>query len=370
MEAKIVTLVVLSYEKAQMLQLMLEGEGIECFLEHQNLIQGAVSTGVNVNIKETDVEKALPLLEGLIEAKLEQQEASSDSPNTNRILLPIDFSTYSRTAADFALEWAQQLSAEITVFHTYYSPVINTLPFSDTFIYDMNLDEMGSELKEKAEEQMNEFKEYLDTKNKQLEHPVNLYFNMVKGIAEEEIVRFSKSYNPLVIIMGTRGIDRKSSDLIGSVTAEVIDMAKVPVLAIPEDFDYQGLSSFKNVLYATNFDESDFIALDTLEKILRPLGVKIICAHVDSPLHSKWDEVRMDGLKEHLRKTYNETDVVCDLITNEDFWVGIEGFVRENNINMISLTTHKRNIISRMLNPSIAKKMLFHSTTPLLVFHA
>ncbi len=371
MESKIITLVVLSNEKAQVLKMLLEQEGIECFLEHQNLIQGAVSMGVNVNIKEEDFSKALPILENLLYENMVKEAAKKKKGEEARILLPIDFSDYSRKAADFAMELAKEVGAEITVFHTFYDPMINSLPFPDTFMYNVDTEELVLEIQEKAEEGMEEFKKYIEEKNKKLgDKKVSIKFEMAKGIAEEEIVHYSKEYEPWLIIMGTRGKDRKSVDLIGSVTAEVIDMSKYPVLVIPEDFQYKGLANIKKVLYTTSFDEADFKALDVLEKFLRPWNVKIICVHVESKEHSKWDEVRMEGLNEYMKKTYNHTDVVCDLIDSDDFLEGIEHYVKEHDIDFISITTKRRSFISRMFNPSIAKKMLFHSTTPMLVFHS
>ena len=371
MESKIITLVALSNEKAQILKLLLEKKGIECFLEHQNLLQGAVSTGVNVMIKEEDFSKALPVLESLLNVGLSQEAGSVKGESTKKILLPVDFSDYSRKAVDFAIDLAKKVDAEITVFHTFYDPMINSLPFPDTFLYNMDTEELVVELQEKAEKGMEELKKYVEEKNSKLgDKKLTINYEMTKGIAEEEIVRFSKEYNPLLIIMGTRGKDRKSMDLIGSVTAEVIDMSKYPVLVIPEDFNYQGLENIKKVLYTTSFNEADFKALDVLEKFLRPLKVKIICVHVEPKKHSKWDEVKMQGLNEYMRKTYNHTDVVCDLIDNEDFLEGIEQYVKMHEIDFISITTTRRSFISRLLNPSVAKKMLFHSTTPMLFFHS
>lgn len=57
---------------------------------------------------------------------------------------------------------------------------------------------------------------------------------MREGIPEEEVLRYTKEYRPRIIIMGTRGKSQKDIDLIGSVTAEVIERSRVPVLAIPE----------------------------------------------------------------------------------------------------------------------------------------
>ena len=40
--------------------------------------------------------------------------------------------------------------------------------------------------------------------------------------------------------MGTRGKSQKDMDLIGSVTGEVIEVNRVPVLAIPENVPFHG----------------------------------------------------------------------------------------------------------------------------------
>ena len=366
MEEKIITLVVLSFEKAQILKTLLETEDVECFLENTNLIQGAVSTGVKVRIVESSLEKAMEVLESMMDEEIEPVENENIPP---RILLPIDFSDYTRKAAIFALDWAHELNAELTAFHTYFNPIISTMPFSDTFAYEVNTEEMIIELEEKAREGMEEMKAFLNKENEKFTQPVEIKVELVKGIAEDEIIKYSRIYRPLVIIMGTRGADRKAADLIGSVTAEVMESAKMPVMAIPENFDYNGIGDIKKLLYATDFQEADFKTLQKLENLLSPLSMNITCAHVSSKEHSQWDEVRMAGLKEHIKKNYNEEMVQCDLIEHEDLFVGIEGYVRDNHINMLSFTRRKRNLISRIINPNLAKKMLFHSTTPLLVFN-
>ena len=58
------------------------------------------------------------------------------------------------------------------------------------------------------------------------------------------------------------------------------------------------------------------------------------------------------------------------VLDDGDLLLAIEKFVRDKQIDLIALTTYKRNILARILNPSIAKRMLFHTDTPLLVMHA
>jgi hypothetical protein len=59
-----------------------------------------------------------------------------------------------------------------------------------------------------------------------------------------------------------------------------------------------------------------------------------------------------------------------NIIECENILQAFDDFVEENLIDIISLTTHKRNIFKKILNPSFAKKMLFHTKAPLLVFHS
>ena len=48
----------------------------------------------------------------------------------------------------------------------------------------------------------------------------------------------------------------------------------------------------------------------------------------------------------------------------------VGSIIKDNHIDIITLTSYKRNIFARLFNPSIARKMIFHSDTPLLVINS
>jgi nucleotide-binding universal stress UspA family protein len=371
-DEKIITVATRTYGHAEIIRSLFESENIECFLENINLLQGAVSDGVKIRIRESDLEKAVKIMEEMEKPELKKaEERKRGRPAKARVLLPVDFSDYSTKAAEVALDWAARLDAEVTVLHVFYNPVINTLPLTVDYVDDTSKDEMLIDLEEKAKEDIGGFMKYLKKlkSDKSIDN-LSVKSKLLRGVAEDEIIHFSDEYNPTVIVMGTRGKDRKASDLIGSVTAEVMEGARVPVLAVPEDFSYQGIDKMKKVLYATNFEESDFVALDKLDKLVKPLDVSITFAHVCETSSEKWDHLKMEGLKKYVAEKFPKTQIDFDLVKNEDFWVGMESYVRSKDIDIICLTTHRRNIFSRIFNPSVGKRMLFHSTTPLLVFHA
>jgi nucleotide-binding universal stress UspA family protein len=371
MNDKIITLATLTYEKAQLVQSLLKSEGIDCFLEHINLIQGAISTGVQINIREIDFEQAMVIFDAIRESDFESKHHKLKLDKYIKILVPVDFSEYSQKAVDIAFDWVKTLKGEITLFNAYYSPVHTGLPFSDSYVYDINAEEMGISMQEESQKKIDAIKASLHKKIKELNlKDVKVTSVLKRGIAEHEILEYSQYYKPSIIVMGTRGADKKAVDLIGSVTAEIMELAKTPVLAVPESFQYQGIENIKTIGYLAIFEEPDFYSLEKLSNIVHPLGMSIECCHITSSSDVNKNKVKMDGLGEHFRKNPTEAPINFSLIENEDFWVGIESFIQKKNIDILSFTTYKKSLISRILNPNMAKKMLFHSTTALLVYHA
>ncbi|PLX13986.1 MAG: universal stress protein UspA [Marinilabiliales bacterium] len=372
MEDKLITIAVHNYARAEILRTRLEAEGIECYLKNINLIHSVISGGVKVRVNSKDLEKALRVVEKVSEQFRDdyQNEQESSSRSVQRILVPIDFSDYSVNACRYAIGLAEKLNAEIKLMHVYYNPVVNSMPLTDTYYYQVNMDEIIREIELRAKSNMEQF--YADLKEK-IEKDniqgVKLDYALVRGIASEEIISKSEEYKPDVIIIGTRGQGERENDLIGSVTAKIIEDTKVPVLVIPEDSLYEGISTI-NIMYATNFDESDYQAMKKLIFLLAPFDFRLYCIHIGKSDTNDWDKAKMNSLKENLFNQYPDYEIECSILEEENFLKGIQDLIREKHIDIISLVTHKRNLISKLLNPSVARKVLFHTNIPFLVFHS
>jgi len=63
MEDKLVTLAIRTYQRAQMIQAVLEEEGIETVIHNLNLEHPEMAVGVRVRIKESDLPRALKIVE-------------------------------------------------------------------------------------------------------------------------------------------------------------------------------------------------------------------------------------------------------------------------------------------------------------------
>lgn len=372
MEDKLVTLAILTYAKAQILKNVLENEGIETYIHNVNQIQPVVSSGVRLRIKESDLPRALKITESSIwlaeDVVGEMPAPKEDLPN--KVLIPVDFSAYSMKACEFGFNFAKAFNAEVLLLHVYFTPIYaSSLPYGDVFSYQISDDESVKNTLHKVHADLNALSDKIKANIASGKLP-SVKFSCVlrEGIPEEEILRYNKEQNPRIIVMGTRGKSQKDVDLIGSVTAEILERSKTTVLAIPENTPLNNFSEAKKVAFLTNFDQRDLIAFDSLINTLKSFQIAISLIHL-SESKDAWNEIKLAGIKEYFRKQYPNLDIHYDVVTNDDFLNSLDNYIKTNHIDVLALTTYKRNIFARMFNPSIARKMIFHSDTPLLVIN-
>lgn len=369
MEDKLVTLAIHTFEKAQILKTILETEGIEVYIHNVNLIQPVVSAGVRVRIKESDLPHALRIIEdNKWSEDAKEEEEKGDADQTRKVLIPIDFSDYSMKACDLGINYAAVVGAEVMIMHAYFNPYFpSAIPLGETLSYQMNEEESLQELLRRVRGNMEDICSLIEKKMEDGELPRVTYdYVLREGLPEEEIIAYSKEYRPTLIVMGTRGKDQKEVDLIGSVTGEVIELNKVPVLAIPENVPFTNLRDAKHIAFATSFNQRDLVAFDKFMELIRDFDFSIHLFNI-STSRDEWNEIRLSGVREYFKKQYPDANLSYTVLADGDLLLAIEKFVRDEHIDVIALSSYRRSLLARMFNPSIARKMLFHTDTPLLV---
>lgn len=364
----LVTVAIHTYEKAQILKSILESEGIETYIHNVNLLQPMISAGVRVRINEIDLPRALDIIENV---KFEESEIEKKDKKIrrNEILVPIDFSEFTLKTCEFAFRLANEINCEIKLMHVYFSSFYPTsIPFGDTFAVQPAIEDTYKDIHENVERQMKEVISKLNDKVVDGSLPnINYSYTLREGLPEEEIVSYSKKVRPYAIVMGTRGSNKKEHDLIGSVTAEVIEGCKTPIFAIPENSELRDISSMKKIVFLTNFQDREFVAIATLMEFIKNYPIRVSFVHVTKK-EDRWNEIKLTGLNNYFKEHYPNILTDYSIISsNEGIPEALEKFVNENTIDMISLSSSPRNIFARMFNPGIARRMLFHTNTPMLV---
>ena len=192
---------------------------------------------------------------------------------------------------------------------------------------------------------------------------------LIDGIPEDVVLSVARNRPPVAIIMGTRGKSRRNEDLIGSVAAEVIDRAKVPVLVVPEDAQVVDLADVENVGVATGFDQRDLVLFDRMMQLTKPNKPNYMLFNV-SRATEDWSEIELRTMMEYHKQHYPDSNIEFTTLDPGDFSLALEKFVISKKIGLIVVNTYRRNLFARFFNPGMARRMLFHAGTPLLVMHS
>ncbi len=374
MKNKLITIAILeNLTEANRMKTLLDAAGISCYLpEHELNVENASSyTGqVELQVCENDAGSALELI-GKVGSDDEKNSGSLETidPLINKIVVPIDFSPSSLNAAIYASHVAKQKGADITLVHAYFNPVTNPVSYDHFYAFPANVGETLTEIIAAAGDMMREFMAKLNgyLTDQQL-LSVNIRTEIVGGIAEEAILDFALEGDFDLMILGV--IHRTANEsYFGSFMTEIIKQSSIPVLAIPSDATYKD-SMFKKLMYATNFEKSDGTAIRRLIGISLPLESHIYIVHIDDTKDNPFINYDLAHFKEKYIGSGDQVKMDFDLIVNKNLAKGIEDYIAEKEIDILAVTSHKRNLLTALFLPSLTKELLFKLKIPMLIFHA
>lgn len=365
-ESRLITVAIHTYRHAVDLKQLLESQGVAVTLQNINLTTPVVSSGIRVRIAENDLPIALRIIENQ-----ELFSFKEESTHEHEILVPVDFSEHSFRAACLAFTLATYHDASITLLHTYGDPSYTSrVQLTDVLNYDAQNDDndLRITLEQEAKRQMDIFTNALLEKIKSGEIPgVKFSTHFSEGLPEEVINQYSKTKAPILIVMGTRGADKKERESVGSVTAEVLDTCRYPVFTVPETSEYCPSEALNNILFLGNLDQEDILALDALFRLLPGKAKNVRLVKVPGSRNTSYDEESLNNLGRYCRSYFPDHDFSIDSLSPNNVETDFARIIEGNDSWLIAVPNKKRNILARLFNPGIAHKLLFHSNIPMMV---
>lgn len=369
MKDKLVTLAIRTYQRAQMIKTVLEENGIETTIHNLNLENPEMAVGVRVRIKESDLPRALVIVEE-IEREWEK-ENKSEKKDKQQILIPIDFSDQVKKSIDFGFHLAAKHNAEITFLYVYYTPMFTISSNNDVSTYSISDGELLRRIISSANADVENMTNLIKKEiAKGVLPEIPFTFELKEGVPEDQILDYCKKNKPSMVVMGTRGKKiSKTNALIGSVTAEVIDACPVPVFALPIETPLNTLADIKKIAFLTNFDQKDLIAIDSIISTFNEADLEIHFIHA-AEKNEVWDEVMLSGIKSYFNSHYPKLITRYEMIDSD---MGktemLNDYLKKYSIDILSFNARRRNLFARLFNPGLAYKMVLHSDTPLFVTH-
>lgn len=374
MEDKFITLAIHTQDHAMALKKILESHGIEVRLQRFVASAAPVAVGIRVMIHEKDLPLALKVTES-IEHLNSLNLDNILSGHKGELLIPVDFNDYCMCACKAGFDIAAHLNLQPVILHAYPTPV-----FSPSFSLDDNVSlgvdnsleeefnevELSTDLQKQGRKKMKDLIARIHEEQKAGSIPdINFKAVMEDGVAEDVIKDYCRVSPPSLVVMVTRAKDKKGEQLIGSVTAEVLDDSKVPLLSIPENCNFTLIKHMKEVTFLCNMDQHDLICVDTFMRMFDYPEVTVTLIPVNDR-QDKQLKTKLFNLKNYFSKTYPTSHFITAIFPQKTFMADFNNYESQRGMELIVVPNRKKNAFLRLFNPGMAHRLLFERDLPLL----
>lgn len=363
-----ITLVIHTPEHAQNLKNILEYHNIEVRIENFVSFKSSLVVAQRVKIRASALPLALKIIESgenyassLVEMKM--------AGMSGNLLIPVDFSPSSLCSIEIGFKLAVRMGVHPIVLHSFVAPMFSisggSLEYGNQINEIQNAQEVKN-IKDQSSKNLAKLKKDINILQKSGKLPdIKFSTILTEGIPEEAIIEYCKDNSPVLVVMSTRGKIKKDEELIGSVTAEVLDSCRVPIFTVPDNYQDIQIEDMKNLLYFCNLDQHDIITLDTLMRIFDFPECNITLV-AENP--KRQDEVKnkLSQLTSFFSSNYPVSKFDFILPSVKNYREDIDKIINSKHIDLLVLPNKKTNVFTRLFHPTQAHKYLFERDMPML----
>lgn len=265
-----------------------------------------------------------------------------------RILVPVDFSENSINALKYAIDLVNMSNAELHITHSYHDS-----NKTGSFVSTQN--KLREDTKNRLNQLVEKFQGFISSKKIIQQH-------FIRDYPAEGIAHVASKYQMDLIIMGTKGASGVKGAIWGSVASRLLNITKIPVLAVPK---YFGDFKINYILLAVDnptYDDKEILQpLEVLKDISK---AEVTAFNMVVPIYA---EVEDDQNVLEVSNTISEISDSYYQSFESNLKQGIIKYAMENRMDMICMIKRKRGFFIDIMHMSETKKIIFDSPVPLLV---
>ena len=271
-----------------------------------------------------------------------------------KILVPVDLYDSSHAAYEYALQFANDINANITLLHVVNS-VFNT---NDVMAYDP-YDEMEKSAKKRLQDFVSKYSSDDSYPN------VYTKIEVMFGIPGFAISEYAKANNQDMIVMGVRDKHGLFDRLLGSASSETLKEAKCPVLLIHNETVYK---KPEKILFAfdrkTDLDD----ALETYKGINNILQAKTDFLHINVKQTDDVSKQKAEIVSELFEKDDPQFAFEVKSLSGNNVLTSLNDYCFFEKIDMISMIHRKEGLFSNFLKSDKSIKIAQKFHLPVIVF--
>lgn len=278
-----------------------------------------------------------------------------------KILVPCDFSPVAEKAFQFALNHAAKCNGSVVLYHVY-------IPVESTFISTYAKRSLCNAHREKiALDRLQLLKikvagEFCDT-------PVQTIVG--RSPITENILNFAEHNSIDLIVMGTKGVIGLKKVITGSIASRIAEECQVPVLLIPENFEWKEPG---RIVFATNYDSSDIKAINFSIELAKVYKSQLIVVHVFKPTSiNALEDTQMMTFKtgaEHIQKSFSDFTLRFYPLRTTNIGKTLKHLNREISLDILVMLKRNKNFLQRFFMKSFTKALSYGTKFPLLIVPA
>jgi len=259
----------------------------------------------------------------------------------HRVIIPVDFSETSLNAARYTAKMLAGKEDAVAVLYTNY--------------------ESHDDLDVCTNYQESLKKEFIRAGVRNVECEKEMGGDLIDNIS-----RMAHTTRATLIVMGITGKSAIRAAMFGSNTLRLIDKNLYPVMIIPPDAVYNGLS---NVAFASDFKNVENVTPSALiSAVLEMFNPKLHIIHVNKDVYVSLPEELQEG-KAKLASMFSQFNTEFYFITKNDFFEAVDTFVKDYKIDvLITIPKHQSNATS-IFKSTHTKRLAYHSHIPILAAH-
>ena len=269
------------------------------------------------------------------------------------IVVPIDFSPISLNAANYAVEMARFIKADLSLVHICLLPIT----YGEMTYSLENTDSLVTD----AEEKILRIKNDLSVKcggKVNIITEIKMAFTVIG-----ELANYCSSKKPYAVVMGTQGATALERTLFGSNTIMAIKHLAYPVIAVPPKAKFHAI---KKIGMACDLKKVDAnIPFSQLRSLITQFNAELYILHINAKGYTaeKTTETRaIQNMLYDLHPHYR-------FIDSDDTEIALEQFAQTIKLDLLITVPKRHNIIDKIFHKSHTKKLVVQTHLPVMAIH-
>ena len=268
------------------------------------------------------------------------------------LFVATDLTPIGNNAVKYAIQLASAMGSKLIVIHVTGMPTISEAQF-------MEIEQKAEKQKQKKLKTLvDDFYQDLKIK-KELQHAkivVNTGF-----FVTETLLRAADKHKAAMIIVGTHGLI--GFKIFGSITSEIILKSKIPVLAVPDGYQYKKM---KTIVYAT--DLNNLVSeLKGIVPIAKRLDATIEVLYLDFGWRKPLTQKEIAAMTRQVR--YQKIKVVIEKEIKGMTLLGqIQQYLKDHQPDCLVMFPEERSLFDRLFVRGKTEELVYRTQLPMLTF--